>query len=93
MTRSPAFVYLLRCSDSSLYCGWTLDLDRRLSAHAAGRASKYTASRLPVAVAAAWEAESPTAARRLEAAVKRLRRPAKEALVGGGALEGTRRLA
>ena len=30
------FVYLLRCSDDSLYCGWTTDVDRRLAAHRAG---------------------------------------------------------
>jgi predicted GIY-YIG superfamily endonuclease len=28
-----AYVYLLRCRDGSLYCGWTSDLDRRLAAH------------------------------------------------------------
>ena len=45
-----AWVYLLRCADGTLYCGWTVDLDARLAAHNAGRASRYTRSRLPVAL-------------------------------------------
>ncbi|MBQ3458010.1 MAG: GIY-YIG nuclease family protein, partial [Synergistaceae bacterium] len=37
------FVYLLRCSDNTLYCGWTIDLKRRLAAHNSGkRGAKYT---------------------------------------------------
>src|SRR5207253_1509601 len=43
-----AFVYLLRCADGSLYCGWTTDVARRVAAHAAGRGGRYTASRLPI---------------------------------------------
>jgi putative endonuclease len=85
-----AFVYLLRCADGSLYCGWTVDLQRRLAAHAAGRASRYTASRRPVAPAAAWEVPTRTDARRLEARVKRLTRSRKLALLGGAPLEGAR---
>jgi putative endonuclease len=83
-----AFVYLLRCRDGSLYCGWSIDLERRLAAHAAGTASRYTASRLPVALAAAWRTETRTQARRLEARVKRLTRPQKLRLVAGAPLEG-----
>jgi putative endonuclease len=43
-------VYVLRCADGSLYTGITNDLGRRLLAHRAGTASKYTRSRLPVRV-------------------------------------------
>lgn len=81
MTDRPAFVYLLRCSDSSLYCGWTFDLEKRLEAHAAGRGSRYTRSRLPVALAAALELPDEAGARREEARIKRLSRPEKLALV------------
>lgn len=87
-----AYVYLLRCRDGSLYCGWTVDLERRVGTHAAGRASRYTRSRLPVALAAAWETDDRSAARSLEARVKRLARPEKERLVAGGDLEGALRL-
>jgi putative endonuclease len=78
-----AYVYLLRCADDSLYCGWTIDLERRVKAHADGRASRYTASRRPVALAASWTVETNTDARRIEARVKRLARREKLALVDG----------
>ena len=89
-------LYLLRCADGSLYCGWTLDLDRRLDAHTSGRGSKYTASRRPVEVAAAWRLESAAAARSAEWALKRLTRREKEGLVAGGPwerLDGAERVA
>jgi putative endonuclease len=87
-----AFVYLLRCADDSLYCGWTVDVRKRVAAHESGRASRYTASRRPVALAAAWEVASHTEARRLEARVKRLSRREKVALVGGAPIDGAARL-
>jgi putative endonuclease len=71
------YVYLLRCSDDSLYCGWTTDLERRLAAHHAGTASRYTRSRLPVELAAVVPVADRSAALREEARIKRLRRPAK----------------
>jgi putative endonuclease len=72
-----AWVYLLRCSDNSLYTGWTVDLERRLARHRAGTASRYTASRLPVALELALPMPDRTAARREEARIKRLPRSAK----------------
>ena len=87
-----AFVYLLRCGDGSLYCGWTVDVPRRVAAHAAGRASRYTASRAPVALAAAWEAPTRSHARRLEARIKRLTRAEKLALAAGAPLDGATRV-
>jgi putative endonuclease len=79
-----AFVYLLRCRDGSLYCGWTSNLERRMKMHAAGRASRYTASRLPVELALATPMADRSAARREEARIKRLTRTQKLALVAGG---------
>jgi putative endonuclease len=81
---SDAWVYLLRCRDGSLYCGWTSDLERRLDAHRCGRASRYTASRLPVALALAQPMSDRSAARREEARIKRLTRAEKLALVAAG---------
>jgi putative endonuclease len=83
---AQAYVYLLRCRDGSLYCGWTVDVEKRLAAHATGKASRYTARRLPVKLAAAWEMESASAARRMEWRIKHLTRTQKLALVGGAAL-------
>jgi putative endonuclease len=81
MAEHAAWVYLLRCADGSLYCGWTTDLERRIAAHEAGRASRYTRSRRPVALAAAVAMPDRTAARQEEARIKRLPRVAKLALV------------
>ena len=76
-----AWVYLLRCRDGSLYTGWTTDLERRLARHRAGAASRYTASRRPLALALALPMDSRSAARREEARIKRLPRTAKLALL------------
>jgi putative endonuclease len=78
---ADAFVYLLRCRDDSLYCGWTSDLERRLRAHERGTASRYTASRRPVALALALEMPDRASARREEARIKRLTRAQKLALL------------
>ena len=71
------YVYLLRCADDSLYCGWTTDVQRRLARHAAGTASRYTRSRRQVALAAVIPVADRSAALREEARIKRLPRAAK----------------
>ncbi len=76
-----AWVYMLRCRDGSLYTGWTSDLDRRLARHQAGKASRYTASRLPVEMALVLPMADRSAARREEARIKMLTRAAKLALI------------
>jgi len=76
-----AFVYLLRCCDGSLYCGWTTDVDRRLKAHSSGTASRYTRRRLPVELAYVAEVADRPAALREEARIKRLTRREKLALI------------
>ncbi len=78
------FVYLLRCSDGTFYAGAAVDVARRLAAHLAGRASRYTRGRLPVELAWCQEVDSWGAALRLERRIKRLQRPAKERLVAAG---------
>ena len=78
---SDAWVYLLRCADGSLYCGWTTDVAARVAAHNAGRGARYTRARLPVEVV--WSAPMPdrVSAQREEARIKRLSRREKLALV------------
>ena len=75
---------MLRCRDGSLYTGWTNDLERRLSRHADGKASRYTASRLPVELAAAWPMANRGAAMREERRIKRFSRTEKLALLERG---------
>jgi putative endonuclease len=81
---SPWLVYLLRCRDGSLYCGITNDLPKRLKAHATGKASRYTRSRLPVALDYTEPQKSKSAALKREAAIKRLTRAEKDRLVVKG---------
>ena len=78
--RMPS-VYLLRCADDSLYCGWTTDVERRLAAHRSGTASRYTRSRRPVELAVVIPVADRSAALREEARIKRLSRKAKIALI------------
>jgi putative endonuclease len=78
-----AFVYLLRCADGSLYCGWTTDAERRLRQHQAGTASHYTKRRRPVEYALLLPVRDRSAALREEARIKRLPRAAKLALIAG----------
>lgn len=74
-------VYLLRCRDGSLYTGITNDLARRLAAHRAGKGSAYTRSRRPLRLAYRETAPDRGAALRREAAIKRLPRRQKLALI------------
>ena len=64
------FVYLLRCSDNSLYCGWTTDLEKRIEAHNSGRGAKYTKNRRPVELVYYEECESKSAAMKREWFIK-----------------------
>jgi putative endonuclease len=78
---TDAWVYMLRCSDGSLYTGWSTDVARRLQRHNAGTASRYTASRLPVELVYEVAMEDRSAARREEARIKALDRRQKLALI------------
>ena len=74
-------MYVLRCRDGSLYTGITNDLPKRLLRHKAGTASAYTRSRLPVRLVYQERQPDRSAALRREAAVRRLSRGEKLALV------------
>ncbi|HTB70938.1 MAG TPA: GIY-YIG nuclease family protein [Solirubrobacteraceae bacterium] len=76
-----AWVYILRCRDGSLYTGWSSDVARRLARHRAGKASRYTASRLPVELVYEAPMDDRAAAMREEARIKALDRCAKLALI------------
>lgn len=78
-------VYLLECADGTLYCGITNDLAKRLAAHNAGRASRYTRARLPVRVVWSEPCADRSAALRRELAVKAMARVAKLRMAAAGA--------
>ena len=79
---TAAFVYLLRCGDGTLYCGWTNDVPRRLAQHQDGTASRYTRARLPVELAWSKRMASRSDAMSEEARIKRLSRAEKLDLIG-----------
>jgi putative endonuclease len=76
------FVYMVRCRDGSLYTGATTDLERRVTAHNAGRGARYTRARRPVRLVWHEPVDGRSAALRREAALKRLPARAKRALAG-----------
>jgi predicted GIY-YIG superfamily endonuclease len=84
-SEEPWFLYVVECRDKSLYTGVTKDLDRRLAEHNAGRASRYTRTRLPVTLRYHERCADRTTALVRECAVKALSREGKEALIAGQA--------
>ena len=78
------YVYLLRCADGSLYCGWTTDPEARLAAHNSGKGAKYTRSRLPVELVWLEAYEDRHEALSREWHIKRMTREEKLALVQQG---------
>ncbi len=78
------FCYLLLCADGTLYCGITNDVVKRVSAHNAGTAAKYTRSRGPVELVFTEECADRSAASKREIAIKKLSRAQKLALIRSG---------
>ena len=75
------YVYILKCADDTLYCGWTTDPDARLRAHNSGRDAKYTRSRLPVEMVYLEEFEDKHEALSREWHIKRMSREEKMKLI------------
>ena len=77
------FVYMLLCEDGSIYTGTARDLTHRMRDHFERTAAcaAYTRSHKAKYLLGAWECESRSGALRAEAAIKRLSRPEKEALL------------
>lgn len=83
-------VYIVECADKSLYTGVTSDLEKRMSAHAAGKGAKYTKYRRPLILRYTEKVDSRGDALRREAAIKALDRATKLTLIAaynGHALE------
>ncbi len=74
------YAYLVRCSDNSLYAGWTNDIEKRLQSHNAGTGAKYTRTRLPVTLAYLETFDTKSEAMKREAALKKLTHRQKEQL-------------
>jgi putative endonuclease len=72
MSKRKWVVYLVRCSDASLYCGITNNLESRLAAHNLGKGAKYTKPRRPVKLVAARSEMTKSEALKLEYRIKRV---------------------
>ena len=75
------FVYLIECSDRSIYTGITTDLDRRFKEHKEGKGGHYTRSRKPVKVLHSERYVNRSLASKREAEVKKLSREEKLILI------------
>ena len=75
--------YILKCSDGTLYTGWTNNLEKRLREHNRGQGAKYTRGRRPVELVYAEEYETKREAMQRESQIKRLTRKEKQALIEG----------
>lgn len=75
------YTYILECADGSLYTGWTNHLEKRVQDHNEKKGAKYTRGRTPVKLVYYEEFETKKEALKREAAIKRLSRAQKKALI------------
>ena len=75
------YVYVLECSDKSLYTGYTNDLEKRLAKHRSGKGAKYTRTRLPVALYHYEIHDTKSNAMKREYAIKQMTRNEKLQLI------------
>jgi putative endonuclease len=74
------YIYIVECSDGSLYTGYTTDVSRRVSEHNSGSGAKYTRGRTPVELVYTETFESKSEAMSREYEIKQLSRNQKTAL-------------
>jgi len=78
----PWFLYVIQCSDESLYTGITTNISRRLKEHNAKKGAFYTQNKTPVKIVYQEPMAGQSEARKREAQIKRLTRKEKLELVG-----------
>lgn len=74
-------VYILQCSDNSLYTGITNNLDKRVDTHNKKRGAKYTKTRTPVTLKASRNFPNKSEAAKEEYRIKQLKRSDKFELI------------
>jgi len=75
------YVYIIRCSDDTLYTGTAVDVDSRVTSHNSGKGAKYTRGRLPVTLVYQVRHEGKSAALKRELEIKRMTRLEKLHLI------------
>jgi len=78
------YIYILRCSDDTLYTGYTTSLQKRLETHNSGKGAKYTRARLPVELVYSEEFEDKVNALKREYEIKKMTRNEKIRLLKEG---------
>ena len=82
MKKQDWFVYILQCSDKTLYTGVTTDIERRIEEHNTGnKGAKYTAARRPVKLVYSEHLDSRSEAQQREHQIKSLTRQQKQKLI------------
>lgn len=76
------YTYILKCSDNTLYTGYTNDLDKRINTHNSGKGAKYTRGRIPVKLVYMEEFQDKLDAQKRERTIKKLSRINKLKLIG-----------
>lgn len=71
------YVYIVECSDGSLYTGITTDVNKRIGTHNQGKGAKYTKTRLPVVLRASFDGFDKSTAAKEEYRIKQLTRKDK----------------
>ena len=74
---------MLRCKGNRIYTGYAVDVEARFNEHCSGRGAKFTKAFPPECVLRTFELETREEALRLEARIKKLKRPQKELLAAG----------
>lgn len=75
------FTYIVRCSDGTLYTGWTNDLEKRIACHNRKKGAKYTKSRTPVTLVYSEQFDTKEEAMKREYRIKQYSRKEKELLI------------
>jgi putative endonuclease len=78
------YVYIVECSDGTLYTGISNNIDRRIKEHNKGIGSKYTKGRRPVTLLARWDCADKSHASKMEYRIKGLTREDKLRLIING---------
>jgi putative endonuclease len=77
------YVYIVECSDGTLYTGITTDVNKRIGTHNKGKGAKYTKTRLPVVLRASFDGFDKSTAAKEEYRIKQLTRKEKIELING----------
>lgn len=77
------YVYIVRCSDDTLYTGYTTSIENRIKTHNNGKGGKYTRGRLPVILCYYEEYDNKIDACKREYKIKQLKREEKLKLIKG----------